>query len=67
MRKTQDVIRELAAEGCTFWKLVTMIRSHKIPRPGKDSSGDYVFNDEDLERVRVALRTDLRRKAKAAH
>jgi len=67
-RKTLDVVAELAADGCTYWKLVSALRSGKIvPLPARDCSGDFIWSDEDIERVRVALRTDLRRKAKVAH
>jgi len=63
MRKTMDVVTELADEGCTYWRLVSAMRGGKItPLPARDCSGDFIWSDEDLERARAALQTDLRRK-----
>lgn len=47
----------------TYLGLINLIRYGKIPRPPKDSSGDYVWSDEDLERARQAIKA--RRKGKA--
>lgn len=39
-----------------------LVRSHKIPAPQKDSSGDFIWFDTDIERARQALKIDRRRK-----
>jgi hypothetical protein len=63
MRKTQDTAREL---GCSGELLYGLIRRGRMPRPGKDSSGDLVWNDGDLEAARAAIRARYsRRKAGA--
>jgi hypothetical protein len=48
--------------GATYWRLVTAMRGGKItPLPAKDSSGDFIWTEADLERARQALAIDLRR------
>jgi hypothetical protein len=39
----------------TYHRLMGLIRFGKILPPLKDSSGDYVWTSEDLERARQAL------------
>jgi DNA-binding transcriptional MerR regulator len=41
--------------GITYHRLFELIRSNKIPSPQKDSSGDYVWTEQDIERARHAL------------
>jgi DNA-binding transcriptional MerR regulator len=41
--------------GITYHRLFELIRSNKIPPPQKDSSGDYVWCEQDIERARQAL------------
>jgi hypothetical protein len=60
-RKTTVAVREL---GTTYHKLIGLLRFNKIPAPLRDSSGDYLWSDEDLERARHALAA--RRKAVTA-
>jgi hypothetical protein len=62
--KTSDVMRQ---EGVGYWWLMTRIRSGKLPPPRKDSSGDFVWSDEDIARVRQlkALPKRQRRAAQA--
>ena len=53
MRKTTVAVRELAT---TYHRLIGLIRFGKIdPIPGRDSSGDYLWSDEDMQRARQAL------------
>ena len=55
--KSVDVLRAL---GCTYSQLVGLLRDAKIPRPAKDSSGDYVWLAEDVQRASEALRNRRR-------
>jgi hypothetical protein len=57
-RKTPVAVEEL---GTTYHKLIGLLRFKKISPPGRDSSGDYVWTDEDIERARQALATGRRR------
>jgi hypothetical protein len=43
-----------------------MLRYEKIPAPQKDSSGDYVWTDEDLDHARKALAAGRTRQAVSA-
>jgi hypothetical protein len=40
----------------SYHVLFGLIRFRKIPPPGRDSSGDYVWTEADLEQARQALR-----------
>jgi hypothetical protein len=48
--------------GVTYHQLIGLLRFNKIAPPARDSSGDYVWLPEDLERARQALAA--RRKSK---
>jgi hypothetical protein len=52
--------------GTTYHKLIGLLRFRKIKPPQRDSSGDYVWTPEDLERARQALANGQQRK-EAAH
>jgi hypothetical protein len=39
----------------TYHKLMGLIRFDKIAPPQRDSSGDFIWTDDDLERARRAL------------
>jgi len=41
--------------GKTYHQLIGLIRFNKIDPPARDSSGDYVWTDADMERARRAL------------
>jgi hypothetical protein len=63
--KTREAARWL---GVSYWRLVSLLRCDKLtPLPQKDSSGDFVWFPEDLERARAALKIDRRRKAHHPH
>jgi hypothetical protein len=47
-RKTPLAAREA---GITLRRLYGLIRNGKLAPPAKDSSGDYVWLDEDMERL----------------
>jgi hypothetical protein len=58
-RKTPVAAREL---NTTYHRLIGLIRFHKIdPLPIRDSSGDYLWSDEDMERARTALAAGRRK------
>ena len=39
----------------SYWRLFGLLRNGVIQPPGKDSSGDYVWLPEDIDRARKAL------------
>jgi hypothetical protein len=39
----------------SYTQLMSLLRHGKVPRPKKDSSGDYLWSPEDLEAVREYL------------
>jgi hypothetical protein len=41
--------------GVSYHRLIGLLRFRKIEPPARDSSGDFVWSDADLERVRKAL------------
>jgi hypothetical protein len=49
--------------GVPVHRLATLIRFEKITPPSKDSSGDYVWTAEDIERARAAMAQGRSRKA----
>jgi hypothetical protein len=51
-----------AALNTTYHRLIGLVRFGKIEPPPKDSSGDYLWDADDLERARQALAIDRRRK-----
>jgi hypothetical protein len=52
-RKTPVAAREL---GTTYHRLIGLIRFNKIdPIPARDTSGDFIWGDEDMDRARQAL------------
>jgi hypothetical protein len=61
-RKSADVAAEL---NISDMRLLYLVRAKKIPRPPKDSSGDYIWDDALVEAARQALKIDRRRKAVA--
>jgi hypothetical protein len=58
-RKTPAAARELKT---TYHKLIGLVRFDKIDPPARDTSGDYVWTDADMERARAALQA-MERKA----
>jgi hypothetical protein len=53
--KTPAVARLL---GVPYWRLWSLIRWELIEAPAKDSSGDYVWLPDDVERAQKALVVD---------
>jgi hypothetical protein len=51
-RKTPVAAREL---GISYHQLIGLIRFDKIVPPARDSSGDYLWSDADLDHARAAL------------
>jgi hypothetical protein len=43
--------------------LLNLVDSGRCPPPRKDSSGHYLWTEQDLENARAALTVDRRRKA----
>jgi len=58
-RKSPVAAKEL---GISYYRLISLLRSEKLAPPRKDSSGDYVWTDEDVAAARKVLAEDLRRK-----
>lgn len=42
--------------GVTYGRLFQLIREGKLSPPAKDSSGDYVWLEADVDRARAVLR-----------
>jgi hypothetical protein len=57
-RKTPAAAREL---GVSYETLYGLLRYDKMAPPGRDTSGDYVWTDADLDRARRALAQSRRR------
>lgn len=53
--------------GVSYHRTIQLIRYGKIVPPERDSSGDYLWSEADLERARKALGIDLRRKEFRPH
>jgi hypothetical protein len=51
-RKTTAAAQEL---GVPYWRLIGLMRYGKINPPGRDTSGDFVWTDADMDRARAAL------------
>ncbi len=63
-RKTPVAAREVETN---YPRLMSLVRLGKIPAPMKDSSGDYLWSDQDIDNAREAIRKlDERRRSKAA-
>jgi hypothetical protein len=58
-RKTTAAAREL---GISYTRLIGLMRYGKITPPERDTSGDYVWTDDDLARARRALTATRRKK-----
>lgn len=43
------------AANTSYTRLMSLIRYGKLAAPAKDSSGDYVWTDADIERVKQAI------------
>jgi hypothetical protein len=41
--------------GIPSYRLVNLLRYRRIPAPAKDTSGDYLWTAQDVERAREAL------------
>ncbi|MHB1422807.1 MAG: hypothetical protein ACYC3I_06355 [Gemmataceae bacterium] len=50
--------------GTTYWKLFGLIRGARIEPPQRDSSGDFIWLEEDLDRARIALAAPRKRQYK---
>jgi hypothetical protein len=62
-RKTPVAAREL---GISYSQLIGLLRYSKIAPPARDTSGDYIWADEDLARARNALAAARAPKPEAA-
>jgi hypothetical protein len=58
--KTPEAARRL---GVPYHRLFGLLRDGKLGPPQKDSSGEYVWGPEDVERARLALRARRGRRA----
>jgi hypothetical protein len=58
--KTGAVAKELSIP---MSRLRSLIVTGRLDAPAKDSSGDFIWRNEDIERARAALQVDRRRKA----
>lgn len=62
-QKTTSVARLL---GVSYHRLFDLLRSGQLAPPEKDSSGDYLWVIEDIDRARAALAARARRREEAA-
>ena len=56
--KTMAVAAEL---GVPYHRIFGLLRSGKIVPPGKDTSGDYIWTERELEMARRALAASRQR------
>jgi hypothetical protein len=42
--------------GVSYYRLFELLRSKRLAPPRKDSSGDYVWTQDDVQRARLALK-----------
>jgi hypothetical protein len=49
--------------GVSYHRLVSLLRYRKIDLPAKDSSGDFVWSEKDLQAAREALENGRQRRA----
>jgi hypothetical protein len=57
-RKTTVAAQEL---GIPYYRLIGLLRYGKMAAPARDTSGDYLWTDVDLERARQALAAGRRK------
>jgi hypothetical protein len=48
--------------GIPYYTLAALMRSRRLLPPSKDSSGDYVWTPDDIDRARAALAARRRRR-----
>ena len=48
--------------GIKYHRLISLLRAEKLNAPQKDTSGDYIWSDADINAARKALTIDGRRK-----
>jgi predicted site-specific integrase-resolvase len=58
-RKSPTAAQEL---GISYARLINLMRSGKLAPPKKDSSGDYLWTEADMEAARKALMIDRRKR-----
>jgi hypothetical protein len=61
--KTPGAADEL---GVSYSRLINLIRFRRMDPPAKDSSNDYVWTEQDLERARQALAAGRRKRKPVA-
>jgi hypothetical protein len=49
--------------GIPYWRLVYLLQARRVPKPNRDSSGDYLWSPAEIEAVRRALASQRQRKA----
>jgi hypothetical protein len=63
-RKTPLAAREL---GVPYYVLIGLMRYGKLEPPGRDSSGDFVWTDDDMARARQVLAARRPRRGEPIH
>jgi hypothetical protein len=61
-KKTQEVAKE---EGVPSYRILYLLQHGRLTPPPKDSSGDYVWGDGNVRRLRAALAQVKRRRCAA--
>jgi hypothetical protein len=56
---------ELVHQAISYHRIVAALRTGKLAPPRKDSSGDYVWSDADVERLKKVLAETSQRTGKA--
>ncbi len=59
---TPQVAKKL---GVSYGTVIRMVQHEQIPRPARDSSGDYAWTDNDVQAARGVLEERKRRREKA--
>jgi hypothetical protein len=53
--------------GIPYTRLMSLLRCEKLPAPQKDSSGDYVWLEQDVANARTGLKLGYRRRKVVSH
>jgi hypothetical protein len=59
-RKTPRAAREV---GIKYFRLIALMRTGRLEPPARDDSGDYVWTEADMKRLRAVLASQAKKPA----